>query len=54
VSGVTAIGQPPLINMMAAKARPLSSLIACDSCISVSSFACWLLVKLVNNNKVIR
>jgi hypothetical protein len=26
VSGVTAIGQPPLINMMAGKARPLSAL----------------------------
>jgi hypothetical protein len=28
VSGATAIGQPPLINMMAGKARPLSSLVA--------------------------
>jgi hypothetical protein len=52
VSGVTAIGQPPLINMMAAKARPLSSLIACA--LASRSALCSLVLAQVGDNKVIR
>jgi hypothetical protein len=58
VSGVTAIGQPPLINMMAGKARPLSSLSSLVALASRSALLlCWrhvlVLIKLVSDNKVI-
>jgi hypothetical protein len=57
VSGVTAIGQPPLINMMAGIARPLLGSLLLGLCLggALGVLVCsvWQLDLLVSCNKVI-